>query len=496
MPPQKHIPYMLLVVGTSCCAGVAGLCSLPGEDCSHTTCCVEPFLKCYKKDDQFAGCRPSCDRALHIFDVEERRNPWSCELVNKSHPACANDDANCIHLGCCRTLGHKCFQKNLGEAFCTTSAPADWLGHEIRSQLPVGDALQLGESSSTSGPALWKVGLTSGHYWDCMGQSCDATHLQPWDISKYVAPPEYAPMDPENYGGSEYGERLWMTGAVSDSLSSWLGPDANNCGSDNGGGGGCGRCLLIRNLGAENKDWTAVVMKKKRCNPWDPGCGDGQFHLDLAVPGFDRPESGASNVCGARGTALSRQQSSVCGGGPPYSCNCSNLPMHTSAQQRMKAGCEIFRAWGWQSRNPMLEWHSVPCPWKFIEQVQLGSSFGPQGPVTVTSDEIHDGAKGQIMPTKRGGVGDAGDVRDGVQILHETNFVAVASKGSRGASDDTHGVHRLHITNLVAVACAGTLPALAIMMCVRAVLVVNRYRQEEQSQQQVADDAEALLTVG
>jgi len=303
-------------------------------------------------------------------------------------------------------------------------------------------------------------------------------------------------MDPENYGGSEYGEHLWMTGAVSDTLSSLLGPDANNCGSDNGGGGGCGRCLLIRNPGAANKDWTAVVMKKKRCNPWYPACGDGHFHLDLAVPGFDRPESGASNVCGTGGTTLSKQQSSLCGGGPPYRCNCSELPMRSSAQQRMKAGCEIFRAWGWRSGNPMLQWHSVPCPWNFLKQVQLGSAFGPQGPIIVTADEVNDGARVPIMPTKPRVSRETGDDRNEVQILNETNLVAVASEVSRETGDDRDRVQRQHAFNLFAIASAGLLPALAMMMCMRGILVVNRHRQEQLQLQQQAEDAEALLTVG
>lgn len=178
-----------------------------------------------------------------------------------------------------------------------------------------------------------------------------------------------------------------MIGAVSDAVSKLLGPDANNCGSDNGGGGGCGRCMLIKNQDAE-KDWTAVVMKKKRCNPWDTGCGDGGLHLSVAVPGFDRLEMGGANICGKTGTTLSREQSSFCGGKEPRNCNCSMIPANTEAQRRMRAGCELFQAWGWHSHSPALEWRTVECPSKFIEQVQLGSAFGPQGPMTISFDEV------------------------------------------------------------------------------------------------------------
>jgi len=207
-------------------------------------------------------------------------------------------------------------------------------------------------------------------------------HLRPWNASRFVAPPEYAPMDPEKYGGNAYGEKIWMTGSASDAVSKLLGPDANNCGSDSGGGGGCGQCFLVKNPDAD-KNWTAVVMKKKRGNPWDIGCGDGRFHLNIAVPGFDNHEFDSQNVCGKPGTSLSKHQSALCGGAAPRDCDCSGLPEHNDAQKRMKAGCELFKAWGWRSGTPKLKWQTVPCPSGFVDQVQLGVAFGPEGPLSV-----------------------------------------------------------------------------------------------------------------
>ena len=80
----------------------------------------------------------------------------------------------------------------------------------------------------------------------------------------------YAPLDPVNHGGAKYGEKLWMTGAASDTLSAMLGPNDGCCGVDDIGG--CGKCLLVTNPTAVNKDWSAVVMKKNRCPPWSHGC--------------------------------------------------------------------------------------------------------------------------------------------------------------------------------------------------------------------------------
>ena len=72
--------------------------------------------------------------------------------------------------------------------------------------------------------------LKSSHFWDCNGGACDAKTLQPWDQNKYRYAGTYAPLDPINYGGPIYGEKLWMTGAASDALSNMLGPNDGCCG--------------------------------------------------------------------------------------------------------------------------------------------------------------------------------------------------------------------------------------------------------------------------
>ena len=143
----------------------------------------------------------------------------------------------------------------------------------------------------------WSGTLASSHFWDCNGGGCDAGTLQPWNDAKYLYAPQYAPMDPAKHGGAKYGEKLWMTGAASDTLSHMLGPDAGNCGHSSEGG--CGKCLLVSAPSARNSNWTAVVMKKNRCPPWSNGCGNGQAHFDLAVPGYDNLQYSTANCCGS-----------------------------------------------------------------------------------------------------------------------------------------------------------------------------------------------------
>ena len=91
--------------------------------------------------------------------------------------------------------------------------------------------------------ANWTGQLGSSHFWDCNGAGCDASTLQPWDDYKYIYAPQYAPIDPNGFGVPEYGEKLWMTGAASDTLSALLGPDSGDCGHS--AEGGCGKCLLV-----------------------------------------------------------------------------------------------------------------------------------------------------------------------------------------------------------------------------------------------------------
>lgn len=72
--------------------------------------------------------------------------------------------------------------------------------------------------------------ITATHFWDCNGAACDSRTLQPFNIRKYAYANEYAPQDPSKLGGALYGERLWMTGAASDTLSRMLGADDGCCG--------------------------------------------------------------------------------------------------------------------------------------------------------------------------------------------------------------------------------------------------------------------------
>ena len=117
---------------------------------------------------------------------------------------------------------------------------------------------------------------------------CDSTTLQPFVAARFSAAPLYAPQDPAAHGGAVHGESLWLTGAASTALGARLGADAACCGrDDNDGGGGCGKCLLVRAPSSLEPSLTAVVMKKSFCPPGNALCSGTKLHIDIAGPSTD-----------------------------------------------------------------------------------------------------------------------------------------------------------------------------------------------------------------
>lgn len=219
------------------------------------------------------------------------------------------------------------------------------------------------------------------HYWDCSGQGCDAKTLQPWNPSKYVSPAGYGPQDPEKHGGAAYGEKMWLSGAASDTLAAMMGPDDGCCGEDGDNKGGCGKCLLIRNPDAVKADWTAVIMKKNRCPPWSNGCGANSAHFDVAAPGFDNLQYSTANICGKPATGFKTKEQSAALGSwyNKYQNTAEATALCDELPSAFKEGCELFASWGWKTGNPKgVDYKVVACPTKFTEHIQ--SLFGASGP--------------------------------------------------------------------------------------------------------------------
>jgi len=234
-----------------------------------------------------------------------------------------------------------------------------------------------------AGESGWQgSNLTLSTYWDCNGQGCDAA-LRPGSAALYVSSPGYGPQDPNDFGGPVYGEAMWLTGAASDALSALLGTDDGCCGADanDGGVGGCGRCLLVQNDESLHPEWTAVVMKKSRCPPDSAGCDADAPHFDIAVPGFDYLPSSSSNICGQPGTGFASQNQSVPLGSwwdlcTSWPCDLSQFePLCDELPPVFQPGCRLFTSWGWRAGNPSaVKYQTVDCPLEFVEHVQSAAA--------------------------------------------------------------------------------------------------------------------------
>jgi len=116
---------------------VATKCANNGQDCTKPACCKEANHQCFRQDQFYAECKPTCmpGEKLHPWD-----KAWSCEKVGSRTPAVADDatDAqgkvgrwvekvcvsgaaeNCLESQCCQGVNEQCYTKNKFWAACKT----------------------------------------------------------------------------------------------------------------------------------------------------------------------------------------------------------------------------------------------------------------------------------------------------------------------------------------------------------------------------------------
>ena len=52
-------------------------CSVPGQDCHTSQCCQDQAMKCYQKDQVWAGCKSACTPGVSS-EPAHYQTPWSC----------------------------------------------------------------------------------------------------------------------------------------------------------------------------------------------------------------------------------------------------------------------------------------------------------------------------------------------------------------------------------------------------------------------------------
>jgi len=319
------------------------------------------------EDDPMCGCA-SCTQNVLTRDA----NGYSCG--SRIGWVIANTDLD--EAGACALVGGEEFP-----SFCSACDPNtcndDTNDNEDPS--PPSEDSPSEDSPSEDTPVQnisWDGNdLVLTHYWDCSGQSCDASTLSPWNFDKYRSPAGYQPQDPNDFGGpSEYGEKLWVTAAI---MNIDQGSNDACCGATSTGG--CGNCVLIQNPDSLHPDWSVMAMKKNTCG----NCRSNP-HADINVPGFDVLQYSLANICGEAGTGLTKSESTVLGewyksypnvaeAGPAL---CGQLP------EEFQKGCTLFSEWGWTGgTTKRARYKVVDCPAQFKELI--GSLFDEKGIVNV-----------------------------------------------------------------------------------------------------------------
>jgi len=95
--------------------GSAFTCSKAGDGCLKTRCCQDPSLTCFKKNDDWADCKQTCEPGkVDPNSPKDQQSPWNCAKLTR----CSVAGAGCMDTGCCQDQSLTCFVKNEHWADC------------------------------------------------------------------------------------------------------------------------------------------------------------------------------------------------------------------------------------------------------------------------------------------------------------------------------------------------------------------------------------------
>merc|ERR1712127_881062 len=96
-------------------------CSFNGESCLETKCCAESGMTCYKKNEGWASCNATCNEKMmwntstNKFE-EQAEKVWDCHKLS-----CSVNGENCMDSKCCLLPGMTCYKKNEHWASCNAT---------------------------------------------------------------------------------------------------------------------------------------------------------------------------------------------------------------------------------------------------------------------------------------------------------------------------------------------------------------------------------------
>jgi len=212
-PPSGSLPP---TSGGSRDGGSSGGCAPDTTtNCMEAGCCKTSGHKCWMKDSETAFCRSSSPLGWYGHEIIRSTEPNTGDADGATTTAAAQNGGkgsadgtcspdtttNCMEAGCCKTSGHKCWMKDRETAFCRSSSPQGWYGHEIiRSTAPNSGgadgssgghsrittttaAAQNGGEGGTDGTCSAAFGQCGGKNWNgptCCQSGCQCRHEGEW----------------------------------------------------------------------------------------------------------------------------------------------------------------------------------------------------------------------------------------------------------------------------------------------------------------------------
>mmetsp|Transcript_97860 Transcript_97860/g.272362 ORF Transcript_97860/g.272362 Transcript_97860/m.272362 type:complete len:641 (-) Transcript_97860:55-1977(-) len=167
-------------------------CSDMNQNCNETKCCKVSGTQCYRKDKEWALCRPNCFPGPDPVDMDNK--PWACEALGErtrghykptSWPAaapwvqtsCSGAGENCTESRCCKAAGNVCWSKDSKWASCkaecvegpdpTDSDSNPWSCKRLGMRTP-------GVPAFPTAPAKWVATNCSKGDEDCSNTGCCA----------------------------------------------------------------------------------------------------------------------------------------------------------------------------------------------------------------------------------------------------------------------------------------------------------------------------------
>jgi len=106
-------------------------CSNDGDGtCKETKCCANPGSFCFKKNDEWAACNQTCNEKMVWNNItavwdESDTKVWDCNKLS-----CTVNGENCMASNCCLEPGMQCFKKNDEWASCNQTCNEKMLWNE------------------------------------------------------------------------------------------------------------------------------------------------------------------------------------------------------------------------------------------------------------------------------------------------------------------------------------------------------------------------------